>query len=156
MIIGIGELWENSANRKIRESLLGISGVVIFPGTSNQCTLVLDNQQAGRYYLATELEIIRFRPFPFRYLVWHLRTQVNNSLLDDYITEFEPKRGKRRCFIPFLVYALFYLSIYSKIVKLDNLSTWYESVCTHTCSTFSRNPLLRLYRTVETRILLNC
>ena len=54
--------------------------------------------------------------------MWHLSTKVNNGLLAAYITVFDPRRGKRRCFIPCLVYALVYLSIASNLVNLDTLS----------------------------------
>ena len=77
--IGIGALRENSTNRKIRESLLGIAGVGSCPGLSKRCTFVLTNQQAESYAPATELELIRFRPLPFGDLVWNLRTQVKDS-----------------------------------------------------------------------------
>ena len=58
-------------------------------------------------------------------------------------------------FIPFLVYALVYLSISSKLFTLDTISTWYDSVCMHTCSPLLRKPLLRLHWTVKTRLLKN-
>ena len=70
--------------------------------------------------------------FPSRELVWHLSTQANNGLLDAYITDFEPRRGKRRCFITFMVYALVYISIASNLVNLANLSLKSDSVYTHT------------------------
>ena len=38
---------------------------------------------------------------PSRELVWHLSTQVNNGFLAVQITVFDPRRGNRRCFIPF-------------------------------------------------------
>ena len=49
---------------------------------------------------------------------------MNNGLLDVYITVFDPRRDKRRCFIPFLVYALVYPSIASNLVALAALSPW--------------------------------
>ena len=75
--------------------------------------------------------------------MWHLSTQVNDSDLADYITVFDPRRDKRRRFIPFLVYALVYPIIASNLVTLDTLSPCSESVCTHTCSPFLSKPLLR-------------
>ena len=65
-------------------------------------------------------------------LVWHLSTQMKNGDLDAYITVFGPRRGKRRRFIPFLVYALVYPIISSNLVTLDTLSPWSYYVCTHT------------------------
>ena len=75
---------------------------------------------------------------------------MNDSDLADNITNFEMRRDKRRRFIPFLVYALVYPSIANNLMTLATLSHWSDSVCTHTCS-----PLLRLNRTVETRLLIN-
>ena len=77
LTIGIWSLWENSTHRKIRESLLGSAGVGSCPSLRKRCTFGLDIQQAGIYVPNTELELIKFRPFPFRELVWHLSTQVN-------------------------------------------------------------------------------
>ena len=54
--------------------------------------------------------------------MWHLSTQVNNGLLAVYITVFDLRRGKIRCFTPFLVCALVYTSIASKLVTLATLS----------------------------------
>ena len=133
MAVWIGDLWENSAHRKIRESLLGSAGVGSCPVISNPCTLVLANQQAGIYAPDTELELIRFRPFIFGELVCHLITQVNDGILTAYITVFDSRRGKFRRFIPFLVYNLVYPRIDSNLVNLATLSTWSDSVCTHTC-----------------------
>ena len=113
------------------------------PCLSNWCTFGLANGLDGSFVPATELDLNRFRPLPFRELVWHLSTQVNNGLLADYITIFDPSRDKCRCFIPFLVYDLVYLSIGSNLVTLDILSSSSESVYTHTCSPFSRKLLLR-------------
>ena len=56
----------------------------------------LDNRLAGRYFPATELELIRFHPFSFGELVWHLGTHVNDDILAALITVFDPRRGKRR------------------------------------------------------------
>ena len=155
LTIVIGYLQENYAHRKIRESLLGRSGVGRCPGLSNRWKFGLDNQQAGKYISATELEIIRSRHFPLGELLWHLITQVNDSDLADYITVFDLRRDKRRLFIPFLVYALFYPSIASNLVTLDNLIPWSESVCTHTCYPFLKKTLLRWHRTVKTGLLMN-
>ena len=58
------------------------------PGLSNRCSFGLANQMAGRFSPATELEINRFLPSSFRYIMWHLSTQVNNALLSSYITIF--------------------------------------------------------------------
>ena len=79
LTIGIGALRENSAHRKIMESLLGRSGVDRCHGLSNRCKFGLANQQAGKYISATELELNMFRTLPFGDLVWHLITQVNDS-----------------------------------------------------------------------------
>ena len=53
--------------------------------------------------------------------MWRLITQVNNGLLAVYITVFDPRRGNRRCLIPFLVYTLVYPSIAINLVTLDTL-----------------------------------
>ena len=58
-------------------------------------------------------------------------------------------------FIPCLVYTLYYLSIDSNLVTLATLSPLYDSVCTYSCSPFSRKPLLRCHGTVEIRLLIN-
>ena len=91
----------------------------------------LANILAGRFVPATELELNRFRPFPFGDILWHLSTQVNNGLLAAYIIVLEPRRGNCWCFITCLVYALVYLSIASNLVTLATLSTWSEFVYTH-------------------------
>ena len=143
LTIGIGDLWENYSYRNIRESLLRRAGVGSCLGVSNHCMFGLANQQAGRFAPATQLELIRFWPFPFGELMWHLITQVNNGDLADQITVFYPRRGKCRRFITFLVYAMVYPSISSNLVTLATLSPWYDSVCTHTCSPFLRKTLLR-------------
>ena len=127
----------------IRESLLVRAGVGRRPGLSNRCTFGLSNQLAGRYIPATELDLIRLRPFPLGDLVWYLITQLNNGDLAAYITVFDPRRGKRRRFIPFLVYALVYPSIASNLVTLATLSPWSDYLCTHTLSPLFRKPLLR-------------
>ena len=75
----MGALRDNSSHRKIREILLERTGVGSCHGLSNQCTFGLGNQYSGSYAPTTELEIIMFRPFPFREIVWHLRTKVNDS-----------------------------------------------------------------------------
>ena len=64
--------------------------------------------------------------------MWHLSTQVNNGLLAVHITVFESGRGKRRRFIPFMVYALVYPSIDSNLVTLATLIPKSDSVCTLT------------------------
>ena len=117
--------------------------MVSCPRLSNQCKFGLANQQARRYAPATELELIRFWRSPFKDLVWHLSTQLNYSNLDAYITVFDPRRGKFRHFIPFLVYDLFYPSIGSNIVNLAFLTSWSDSVSMHICSHFLRKYLLR-------------
>ena len=43
----------------------------------------LSNRLAGRFELATELELNWFRPLPLGELVRHLSTQVNNGILSD-------------------------------------------------------------------------
>ena len=98
---------------------------------------------AGSFARSTELELNMFQPSPFGDLVCHLSTQVNTGLLSAYITIFDPRRDKRRFFIPYLVYALIYPSIASKLVTLDNLSPWSDYVCTYTSSPLSRKTLLR-------------
>ena len=126
-----------------------------FPGLSKRCTFVLANLLYGSFVPATELELNRFGHFPFGGILCNLITQVNNGLLAAYITVFETRRDKRRCFITCLVYALVYPSISSNLVTLATLSPRSDSVCTHTCSPFSINPLLRWPRMVETWILIN-
>ena len=64
--------------------------------------------------------------------MWHLITQVNDSDISADINAFDPRRDKRRHFIPFLVYALVYPSIASNLVTLATLSPWSDYVCTHT------------------------
>ena len=132
LTIGIGDLWENSAHRKIRESLLGSAGVGRCPVLSNQCNFGFSNQQARKYITITELELNRSWPFPLGELVWHLISQVNHSDLAAYITVFDPRRDKRRRSIPFMIYALFYPSISSNLVTLNTLSPWSDYVRTHT------------------------
>ena len=88
----------------------------------------LDNWLDGSFAPATELELNMFRPLPFGELVYHLIKQVNNGLLDAYITVFDLRRDNRRCFIPCLVYALVYPSISSNLVTLVTLSPRNESV----------------------------
>ena len=53
--------------------------------------------------------------------MWHLSTKVNVVDLATYISVFDSSMGKRRRFIPFLVYALVYPSIASNLVTLDTL-----------------------------------
>ena len=125
------------------------------PGLSNRWKFVLSNRLSGNFAPATELDINRFWPSPFGELVWNLSTQVNNGFLAAYITVSDPSRYKRRCFLPFMVYALVYTIIYSNLVNLATLSPRPESVYAHTCSPFSSKPLLRWPRTVETGLLIN-
>ena len=81
-------------------------------------------------------------PFPFGELLLHLITQVNDSYLAAYTTVFDLRRDKRRCFIPFLFYALVFPSTTSNLVTLATLSSWYNYVFMHTCSPFLRkNPI---------------
>ena len=152
---GIGSLWDNYSHRNIRESPLGSAGVGRCPGLSNRCTFWLAKKHDGKYISATELELNRFWTFPLGGIVCHLSTQVNDSDISAYINVFDPRRYKHRRFIPFLVCALLYSSIYSNLATLANLSPCYDSVRTHTCSPFLRKPLLRWHRMVETRILIN-
>ena len=88
-------------------------------GLGNWYKFGLDNQQSGRYITATKLDLILFRPLPFGGLLWRLRTQVNYSDLASYITVFDPRRDKRRCFITFLVYDLVYPGIAGNLVPFD-------------------------------------
>ena len=97
-------------------------------GLSNRCAFGLENQLAGRFVPATELELIMFALCPSREIVWHLRTQVKNGLLADEITVFDPRRDKRRCFITCIVYDLVYPSIDSNLVTLATLSPSSNSV----------------------------
>ena len=103
----------------------------------------LSNRLAGSFAPTTELELNMFWTLPFRELVLNLSTQVNNGLLADWITVFDPMRDKSRCFITCMVYAMVYPSIASNLVTLANLHPWSDSVCTYTCYPFSRKPLLR-------------
>ena len=73
---------DNYAHSKIRESLLGSTGVGRCPVLSNQCTFGLSKRLAGRYTSVTELELIRFCTFPLGELVWYLTTQVNGGIID--------------------------------------------------------------------------
>ena len=74
----------------------------------------------------------------------HLNTQVNYSDISAKVNVFDPRRGKRRRFIPFLVYALVYPSIASNLVNLTTLIPWSEYVYTHTCSPFFIKPHLEV------------
>ena len=138
--IWIGVLWDNYYHRKIREGLLGSAGVVSFTGLSNWCKFELANQQAGISASATELELIRFWPFPFLEIVWQPSTQVNNDNIPAYINVFGPRRGKRRRFIKFMVYDMIYTSIDINLMNLATLNPLSDSVRTHTCYPFSLNP----------------
>ena len=60
-----------------------------------------------------------------------LSTQVNDSDLAAYITVFDPRRDKRRRFIPCLFYALVYPSIDSNILTLATRSPLCDSVEEH-------------------------
>ena len=79
--IWIGDLWENSVYIQVRESLLGSAGVGICPRLSKRCNFGLSGQYSGSYAPSNKLKLIRLWPFPFRYLVWHLITQVNDGNL---------------------------------------------------------------------------
>ena len=72
--------------------------------------------------------------------MWHLSTQLNNGLLDDYIAFFDPGRGRRRFFITCLVYAMVYPSIASNLVNLATLSPRSDSIYTHTDLPSRGNP----------------
>ena len=113
------------------------------PLLSNWCTFVLTNQQDGKYITATELELIRFWPFPLHDLVWHLSTQVKDSDIAAYITVFDRSKDNCRRFIPFLVYNVVYTSIASNIVTLANLSPWSDFVYTYTFPPLLSKSLLR-------------
>ena len=132
-----------------------VLGAQFWTGLSNRCTFGLDNQLVGTFAPPTELEINRFQHLPFGELVWHLSTQVNSGLLAVYITAFDLRRDKFRWLIPCLVYAMFYPVIYSNLLNLANLSPNSDSFCMHTCSPFSRKPLLRQPRMVKTGLLIN-
>ena len=93
------------------------------PILSNQCTYGLANIISGSFAPATELDLKRFQPSPFRELVWHFSTQMNSSDLAAYISVFDSRSDKCRRFIPFLVYSLVYLGIASNLVTLANLSS---------------------------------
>ena len=130
-------------NRKYKKLFQNYSYICRCPGLSNGCTFGLANRLDGSFAPDTELELNMFRPFPFGQLVWNLRTQVNNGLLDAQITVFDPRSDKHSSFFPCLVYALVYPSISSNLVTVATLIPWSESVCTHICSPFSKKPLLR-------------
>ena len=130
-------------NGKKTKSFQHYSYICRCPVLSNRCMFGLANQLAGSFVPASELELNKFRPLPFRELLWHLSTQVINGVLAAQITVFEPSRDTRRCFLPCLVYALVCPSIASNLVTLATLSPWSESVCMHTCSPLMRKPLLR-------------
>ena len=106
------------------------------PSLISRCTSGLANQLDGSFPPDTELYTNRFWPSPFGEFVWHVSTQMNNGILAAWITVFDLRRDKRRCFIFYLVYALLYRSISSNLMTLANLSTRSDSVCRHTCSTF--------------------
>ena len=122
---------------------------------SNQSTFGSAKQLVRSFAHANEWEISRFWPLPFRELVWNLIIQVNNGMLAAYITVFDPRRDKRRCFIPFLVYARVYPSISSNRVTLDTIISRPESVYMYNSSTLLRKPLLWWLRTADTRLLTN-
>ena len=79
LTFGIGSLRGNFFHRNIRGVLLGSAVVVRRTGLSNRCMFGFDNQQAGKYISATEVELVRFCLLPLGDLVWHLRTQLNDS-----------------------------------------------------------------------------
>ena len=90
-----------------------------------QLVYVCIGQPIGRYiHPATELELIRFRPLPLGQILWHLSTQVNGVIIAAYMYVFEPRRGKRRSFINFMVYSLVYPSISSNLVALATTIPW--------------------------------
>ena len=59
--------------------LLGSAVVVRCTVLSDWCTFGLDNQKAGKYISATEVDLVRFCPFPLGGLMWHLSTQLDDS-----------------------------------------------------------------------------
>ena len=142
-------------NEKYTKGFEHYSYICRCPVLSNWCTFGLANRLAGHFAPATELKLIRFSPSPFGGLLWHLSTQVKDGLLPAQITVFDPRRYKRRCFIPCLVYSLVYPGFFSHLVTLATLSPRSGSICAHTCSSFSRKPLLRLPRTVKTGLLIH-
>ena len=113
---------------KIRESLLGSAGVGSFPVLSNRGMFWLDKQIYSIYTPTTYLELSRSRPLTLGNLMWHVSTQVNNSILAASIIVFDQSRGKLMRFITFLVYALLYTGITSNLVTFDTLSPWSDSV----------------------------
>ena len=131
------DYWDRIPSRNFRPqedkaSLLGSTGVGRCTSISNWRTFGFATQLDGSVATATDLEINMVRTFFFGGLVWHLGTQVNNSLLDAQITVFDPRWVKRRSFIPFLVYNLVYPNIVSNLVNLDILSPWSDAIRTHT------------------------
>ena len=122
---------------------------------SNWCTIALVNGLAGIFISCYWVSWIGFCLKPSSELLWHLSTQVNNGPLYVYITVFDPRRGNRRCFIHFLVYALVYRSIASNLVTLGTLSPKSYSAYTQTYYPFLSKPLLKWSRTVETGLLIN-
>ena len=115
-----------------------------FTGLRKRCVFGLATKISGRFSTSTELEINRFRALPFGDVVWKLIPKVNSGLLAAYITVFDSRREKRRWFIPYLVFTLVYTIISSNLVTLATLSHRSGSVCTHTCSPFSRKPFLKV------------
>ena len=90
----------NKASKQhIRVSLISFSWQV--SSLSNRCTFSLANGFYGRFISRYWVSWIGFGLCPSRQLVWHLSTQVNIGILDVYITVFDPRRGKRGCFMPF-------------------------------------------------------
>ena len=73
--------------------------------------------------------------------MWNQSTRFNDGILAVNITVFDLERGKRRCFIDFLVYDLVYLIIDANLVTLSTLIPLSDSVCTQTCSPFLRIPI---------------
>ena len=120
--------------------MLALLFICRFRGLRNRCICGLANRMAVIFAPATESKLNRFCHLPCGELMWHVSTHGNDSDIAPKITAFDPRRGKHRRLIPFLVYALVYLIIASNHVALDTLSPWFDSVCTHTCSPSLGNP----------------
>ena len=110
-------------------------------GLSNWCAFVLANQLDGSFVPATELDLNRFWPLPFGEIVWHLSTLVNNGLLAAYINIFDPRKDKRRCFIPCLVYTLVNTSIASNLFFGYPKSSVWICLYAHLLSVIEETPL---------------
>ena len=100
--------WSNTMFYQIKQGMKRTDTCVLsrklsrqVHGLINCCKFALANSLAGIFISRYWVSLIGFGLCPFRELVWHLSTQVNIGYLAVYITIFDPKRGKRKCFIPF-------------------------------------------------------